>query len=414
VWGPATFVASEITPTTGEGIYVWDPPVWMTEDYFPGFADLPILDYESVSPGEFPSLPVGFRGDYQFALQDRPFLYVSSVDCRLHLVKSKAGIWNIDGSSEIRYANLDGDDYLDQWLYLKDGEPQRQLDATLDYLVYAGENRVILKQVSLEPALLTTLPPSSQDEWLALGRSLEQFSCPSAPKDFSAMVARLEGPEWHVQGAQMRDFRPDGRGFRFVLELQPGYHVVGSSGPEIEGLSAQTYVVSYHGMFDVQPLTPAQPHIVPDSVRLGQEAAIALEPTRITASLYNAGLADLPELWVQAYARGPQEPPRMIGETSVTLLGGESRPFFLDWTPPAAGMWQITLVWGVDKAELPDVAFAATSFRAEVRAPQTLDVGSIWRMSNVRDPGLLLILLISVGLAAAGLTTIVIRLVVGA
>jgi hypothetical protein len=104
----------------------------------------------------------------------------------------------------------------------------------------------------------------------------------------------------------------------------------------------------------------------------------------------------------------------MVGETSVTLLAGDSRPFSLDWTPPAPGVWQLTLVWGADRAELPDAAFAATSFKAEVRAPQTLGVGSVWRLSNVADPEVLLVLLISLGLAAAGLTTIVIRLVVGA
>jgi hypothetical protein len=261
---------------------------------------------------------------------------------------------------------------------------------------------------------LKTLPPISHEQWLALGQSLEQFSCRSAPEDFSAMVARFEGQEWQAQGAHMRGFRPDGGGFRFVLELQPGYRVEGTAGPEIEGFSPGPYVVSYHGVFDVQPLTPAQPHIIPDSIRLGQGSAIALESTTIAASLHNAGLEDVPELWVQAYAQGPQEPLRMVGETSVTLLAGESRPFSLDWMPSAAGIWQLTLAWGGDRGELPEAALATTSFEAEVRAPQVLDVGSIWRLSNVGDPGALLVLLISLGLTAAGLATIIIRLVVGA
>jgi hypothetical protein len=87
----------------------------------------------------------------------------------------------------------------------------------------------------------------------------------------------------------------------------------------------------------------------------------------------------------------------------VSVLAGETAPLAIPWTPPEAGDWQLTFVWGDD----PEATLAGADNRAvvdlHVSAAPTMRIGQIWQLSNVAKPLPLLVLLFSLGLFASAL-----------
>ena len=285
----------------------------------------------------FQNIQKGFRAERDFAGPAKARLYFSPIDHKLHLARANYGIWNIDEQHLIRYANLDGDAYLDQWQYVENGTLRRQLNATGSYLVYAGENEVVLKKISVAPSLFEMLPPSTHEEWLTLGQRLKANQPDFAPGDFRAMLAQFNVPEWRIEGATLRGFRPVNGGFRFVLELQPNFSIHGSGGPDLIGKQPGAYVVSYHGKFKVEPLSP--PVL---SASLVDAAFTQLEPGALQVALRNDGLEDLPQATLELWATPPQGPAQRVVTQTVTLLAQAPITTTLQWVPPFAGKWILT------------------------------------------------------------------------
>ncbi|MBN1137168.1 MAG: hypothetical protein JXM73_11315 [Anaerolineae bacterium] len=391
-WDAVTFVAAETPYWTTEGIYTW--PASDIRDYYLS-ADNSVL---SEACGD---IEQGFRGEYRIKEDEQPWLYFSAIDYRLHLLFAKAGVWNVDGQTEIRYDNLDGDAHIDEWLMLKDGKPIRQINWAAGHLVYAKDDQISLRPFQSALSLFETLPPKNHGEWLTLGQRLRSYEPQFSAQDFDAMLAQSGEVTWRVENAQMSDFRPGDGGYRFALELEPGFRVNGSGGPDLGSLHPGTYIVDYDGAFDIRPFDPARPEIVAGSFRLSQVDPIAFEPTWIEATLFNAGLGDLPHLWVQAYAETPGSAPEFIAETEVRLLAERAEPVRLPWTPPAQGDYAIHLVWGQDREALPASALGREVLRVGMAAPQPLEPGAIWRLSNTSSPAALVVFLAALGLGAA-------------
>jgi len=403
-WNFATFVANEgIQAPNSEGISAWGAILEHlapeSYQYMAGLTDQ--LPFDS-----FTNISEGYRGEIAPDLNARARVYISNLDRKLHMVGSTSGVWRLDSRTEMLYANLDGDAYLDQWQYLEGGEVRRQLNFVEGYLVYGGDREVLLKRVDIAPSVFESLPPRNHEEWVALGQQLEANRRDFAPGDFEAMVMQFEGPTSHIEGATLRDFRPTESGFRFVLTLEPEFRVAaGDDWLGLQGLPAREYAVTCsNGTFRVEPLTPARPEIVPGSLRLSNPAPAELEPVQIEATLRNAGLEDLADLPVRAYVAGPDSPLQPIGVTTVTLLAGGSALVRFGWTPPAPGEWQIALAWGEDEGHsFPSPLSANGSLNVQVAAQPPLDVATALRLSNVGQPLLLLAFLTSLSLVAAGL-----------
>jgi hypothetical protein len=416
-WDVALFVAPEGLQVSGEGIYLWDPTELLVH-YYLGFSDVfepvdaeVVADNENNLMGDFPHIKVGFRGEYQLALRERPILYFSAVDRKMHLLKAEAGVWKLDDSVEIHYADLDGDGYLDSWRQTRGWELQRQLYALGGYVVHAGDGMVLLKAAKVPLSFFETLPPGDHEEWLQVKRQLETYSVDFAPDDFEAMAAQFEGPEWRVQGASMRSFRADGEGFRFVLDLQPGFTVSGSGGPDLTGMVAGAYIVRYQDKFDLWPLTPAQLEVVPGSFHLGEPSPVALQPVWIEATLQNHGLEDAPDLYVRAYAEGTGGQPDFVAENEIALLAGESVPVRFEWIPSTPGQWRVSLEWSLATDGEPTLGpgQSVATLDVQVASSPSLRAAEILRISNAGQPLSLLLLLAAVALAAASLLFIALR-----
>ena len=419
-WKLTTFVAREGgSRESTEGIYAWTP----REGADPTSPDNPSMDahYTSTSyltgdsdiaPYEyFTDIWEGYRGEYNLAQPLRPLLYYSPIDHRLHLRGAERGLLNLGQNRQVTYQDTNGDGYLDHWQYLESGVVRRQLIHAKPYLLHAANGGVALKSEDEDFSVFETLPPRDHEDWLALGQHLEAYHLDLAPDDLGAMLAQFQGPEWRVEGAELRSFRPDGGGFRFVLDLHPGFVTSGSGGPDLSGLPAGAYVLQYDDTFNVKPLTPARLEVAPGTFRLSVPEPVALEPVWIEARLRNQGLEDVPELSVRAYAKESGGQRELVAEEEITLLAGESLPVRLEWYPFTPGRWWLTLELSTtpDSELIPTPVRAQTSLDVLVTSPPPPSAAQIWKLSNADQPLTLLLILTTVALTAASLLLIGVR-----
>jgi len=369
-WDYATFVANEEWGgQSSEGIYAWTP-VFYANLYNgqPLFENNQVFDPEAVRvfPLHYTGLTdqslapffndifPGLRGEYCFALDGQPYLYYSPIDRRLHLLGAQKGIWSLaDGNGRIEYDDIARDGYIDQWTYWRNGELLQSLAAGRGWLVLGAKNEIMMSRADAPASLFMTLPPTTFEEWDTLGEKLEANHRDLDPGDFEALITQFDEPMTRIKGATLRDFRPTTNGFRFVLELRPGFQVIeGKDWLGVRELVPGEYAVAYDGIFHVQPLTPARPALVPGSLRVEGEA-IALHPIRIVATLRNEGLEDTKTITAYLHIAQPGVGDEIVSEMETTLLAGEESEVAFTWTPLAAGRWEAWLTIGDEEVKQP-------------------------------------------------------------
>jgi hypothetical protein len=90
---------------------------------------------------------------------------------------------------------------------------------------------------------------------------------------------------------------------------------------------------------------------------------------RLTATLENRGLQDLPALTVQLYAE-KDGTLRFIGERQVDLWGTDLAQLDFSWTPPEAGDWLLHFVWEDGDSNVHgDQAFPVSVHQPELSSP---------------------------------------------
>lgn len=374
-WDIAGFVAPEPGVWTSEGIY--ESPVdvlsiWRT--YLTGLS----TGQPDVST---PDLPVGYRAQYTTSLVGQPYLYLSPVDRKLHLLKAQRGAWRLPGGKELRYSNLGGD-YINHWSVLEDGQEISALALAADQMVLADAQGVRVKQVVSQEPLLVTAPPTGREEWSRLGAALRAHRPAFAPEDLSAMFRQLSGPEVLIPRASLSKLRRTAQGFRFVLTLaEAGPATV----PWAAGLPPGTYTVSYHpaGGYTAQPHRPARLELGPLEV-IADELA-ALRPVQVRTTLHNLGDADAEGVTVDLYAArvvgqaypliasalraGGSAVAPALGKVSLAVLGGETAEVTWLWTPRQSGDWALRAALGESDAVSPPLQLtvaAAPSSGADV------------------------------------------------
>lgn len=340
-WDYATFVAREgARDLSSEGIYHWPAVEALGHTGLAYLAGRAVVDIESA----FQKLSIGWRGDFAPDLNQQPYVYISAVDRKLHLYRASHGVWKTDESSELRYANLDGDPYLDQWTYTQviTGTQvttfTKQLNVARSHALYSDGRELVLRQATIAPSLFETLPPTNHAEWEILGAELQAAELDIAPDDFEAMLEQFAGPETRITGAGLRDYRPVGaEGFRFVLSLQPGFALQGSDLLGVRGLEPGNYAVTYDGDFSIEPL-----RLPVLSASIQDTTLTQLEQGAMYVTLRNDGLQDVPRATLELWASPPQGEAKIAVTDTISLLAQEPVTTTLYWAPPTPGEWTVT------------------------------------------------------------------------
>jgi hypothetical protein len=376
-WAYATFVSSEGNGyPSNEALYEWNTvegaiinaskPI---SDRLAGLVSKGqrnyILGFETETPLRYYSdIREGFRGEYADLRQQKPKLYFSPIDRKLHLLGAAAGVWNVDGYRRLRYRDLDGDGYVDQWTitvqaaeYARE-EPAMSLQFAQGLLLYGGVDRVRLVRQDIPASLFETLPPRDHAEWQALGEKLATSRRDFGPLDLFGIVDQFKGPVTEVTGAGLSEFRPTPAGFRFVLDLKPGYLIADNAiGLPLSGLKPGLYLVTYDGAFRVEPLTLPHMSVRADDFYVDTGSMNQMSWTTVRATLRNTGLRDVSSLPVKLVAAAEGQAPVLLYEGEIAVPGGGQHVISQTWLPSSPGKWRIWLEPDTAKAIPASVQF---------------------------------------------------------
>ncbi len=332
-WDIATFTAVErdLYDST-EGVYAWDPSGALRDQYYAGAGSQPANAFESIDSG--------VRGEYSFHSGTQPYLYFSPVDARLHLAGASQGLYNVDGNRRVVYQSLAGNGFIDSWQVFDGDQAVAQLAQRPGALLYAGDGRVTLLEADVPTETFRTLPPTNHDEWVRLGQQLDANKRDFAGDDLGAMFDQFSGRRLTLSGGALSDLRETDNGFRFILDLQPGFNL--GNFPVFGITEPGRYVLDYDsatGRFTAQPSSP--PALSIEAVEAAAPAT-ALEPVRVSITLANRGLEDARTVPVIVTATRSGNSPRAIAQQTVELLGPEQKVVPVSWTPPVPGDWTVT------------------------------------------------------------------------
>jgi hypothetical protein len=335
-WDAATFVQVENPDYNNEIVWGWSTAIGsdaVRREYLSGISDTPPVE-------DFSNPSYGLRGEYAFDYHSRPVLYFSPVDRKLHLLKAQAGTFRLDNRRTIQYQNLGGD-YINQWIFLENGQPDKRIFFGSGYLLYGDTSSVKLTRSTVSPSVFTTLPPRNHAEWLKLGQTLLQNKPAFAPDDVNAMLAQFGEADGSITGASWRDLRLIKGGFRFILTLQKGFSVTGEDLLGIKDQASGDYEVTYDGSFHLLPFTPADIQLSFVPAQPAGDAPTNYMDNDQQVIVHNAGQEDVPQVQVSLFMEPPGQELEEMDPQTVTVLAGESRTVHLAWTPDSTGPWKL-------------------------------------------------------------------------
>lgn len=354
---------------------------------------------EKVSGEYYQQIREGLRGEFRSRTSPAR-LYFSPIDRKLHMLGADHGVWQIDEQRALRYANLDHDNYLDQWTYtaVTTGTTTvtstRQLNVAPSHMLYADDSRLTMRQARARPSLFETLPPADRSEWEALGARLQASQRQFTPDDLKGLMDQFSGPEIQISGAKLRDYRPVGKdGFRFVLTLEPGFTANGTKLLDLQNVKPGEYVVTYDGEFRIEPLTPPALVATVHARPLNQ-----LEPSALQVTLRNDGLQDHPAAMLELWAEQPGIDATIVATDTVTLLAHEPISLTLNWSPPSAGVW--TLTPRLRNTDQSEVTLDAAQISVTPTQASSVDVLISASASFKTLPVIVMVALMFAGLAA--------------
>ncbi|HVX31172.1 MAG TPA: hypothetical protein VHA53_11890, partial [Nitrolancea sp.] len=206
-------------------------------------------------------------------------------------------------------------------------------------LMYAANDTVSLLSANIAQETFRTLPPANHDEWTKIGQQLSTIR-PIEAGDLQTMYAQFPGRQTIIKNATMSDLRFTKTGYRFILDLQPGFDLGGLA---VDGVSKPgSYVITYDSAgkrYSAQPATSANAVVAP--VPTSAEAHVRT-PTTTTFRVENPGSIDLDEQPVIITAQSGNRKPVVVDEKAVALLAGEPVDIDGNWQPSRSGKWTVT------------------------------------------------------------------------
>jgi hypothetical protein len=307
--------------------------------YLTGFSDeYPDIDLATLAT-------VGTRVEYAPDLDDNPRLYFSPIDKRLHIKGVSSGYLSISDHQSLTYHDTNRDNYADHWRYYENDEVLQDLYTATDHLIHfdAAQETVNLRRIEISLSSFEMTPPRNHDEWQALGQQLESHQRNGTPDDLTAMAAQFDGRALSLRGATLTEYRPTSDGFRFSLDLRPGFRL--DADPAFVGLGKSlrepgSYIITYAGSsYTVIERTPPSPYVADLSLASKSGSIKENEWQTIQATIANAGTADQNDLLVCAALEGPAGASLVLTETVALLPGGGQQPVAFSWAPAEKGRW---------------------------------------------------------------------------
>jgi len=357
-WPMATFVEAVDGYPSSEGIYFYTTQTHENWPWADGASDHPPEYFAEpylqkgirLSKYSARSLPIGFRGEYSAAYFRQPMTYMSQIDNRLHLLYAQGGVWNLGDGQVLRMHNLSGGAYIDGWTREQvppdedeagspraaPGTIEEVLYALDGFLIYSGPQGSELRRAEYSLSRFELHPPTDKATWLAFREQMAPYRGQERdPADLKRWLADFAGHTLIATKGKISDVRATDRGFRFVIDLQPGFEILGFGG--LQGLKPGAYVMTYDGKWQMAPLTP--PAL---SAALIGTTLTQLQPGALQVALRNDGRQDLPQATLELQAAPPGGSATVVATQTVALLAQSPITATFQWVAPSAGQWTLT------------------------------------------------------------------------
>jgi len=289
----------------------------------------------------FTNIDAGMRADMAPALQQQLWLYIDSLDGKLHLQKTQFGMWRINALGVLHYRNLNNDDYIDQWTYTQGGRVRQQLTRAGNYMVLEDGATLRVAYMPLPPSLHEMLPPVTGAELLALHEAVATTGVEFAPNDLAARFDLFEVPTWDITEMALSNLRLVDDGFEAVLQLTSDSETGGTF--PIEVTSELGELVTLRGQGDRLTLEPLEPPlIIIDAINVGLDPEVRLlyDRQRVEVRLRNESLIDIENVQVRVNARQGSTLISLL-DSPVDLPGKATTDTGVVWEPSNTGEWQI-------------------------------------------------------------------------
>lgn len=343
-WDIATFVAWEgATPyTSSEGIYGWgavetaiNKDGFAISRYLAGVSKIDIRQ-------AFTPLPAGNRSEVVPYLNGQVGLYISKLDGKLHLKNAEYGYWTLPDERILRYEDLNSDGYFDHVTFTENNVVTQEFGAIDNLLLFGDNHQIMGKITTYTQDELDVLPPTTTDEYLELGKLLQQQKHNLQPGDISTLLTQFGAPDWSITGASLKNFRMNEptahRGLRFEMTVSPGYQVSGNPPTPLMNLSPGNYLVVYDDFYSIQKLPQPSLNI---KIQSSLDIHRIGEPNQLTLQIENKASQDLPDatLIIEQEFRGDKSE---IERVDIQVLGNSDQFISTAWNPIYPGEWKIT------------------------------------------------------------------------
>jgi len=276
---------------------------------------------------------IGFRSDINANFSGIPYIYFSPIDNKLHLLNAREGIWTIDQTQKIKYQNLDGDAYIDEWVFFVNDKPYKHLIYNNNFLIYSDEEKIKLMKTKIDQSLFESLPPRNHQEWKYLKNLLDKYKKSIDPKDLKALFNQFSGDCITIENGFLSDFRLLDKGFKFILECISTCKI--DSFMEIDyekPLTEGKYLFVYDGRFFIRKWIEPDLIIKPIDIVFSNANPVELNYITIAANIHNIGMRDLGHILVQFFNGNPDSGGVLISNQTIPLISsGEVGSASVQW-----------------------------------------------------------------------------------
>lgn len=339
-WGPAVFVASYVR-NFAEGIYEWGTVDHVLERY--------LFGYEK-QPNIFTKLSTGYRGEYTYNLNERPWLYLHPIDHMLHLKGSDTGFYQISDRKRLNYIDQDSDGYVDHWSLYESDNVLSTLAIENDYAIYYDylQNKLLVKQLVNTVDYQTFLPPRNHKEWDELAQKLGD-NYEQGDINLQAWILETPGVLYAIEPVILRSFRSFGTGIRFDLTLLSD---LDSDIPESENnkssLPVGDYVLHIDRDQDIhfEPGGSAILEYDENGMFTKPGQAIQLQPVELAWLIHNEGNWDAPSQIYTYTLTNPVGSTIVLTDTAGLIPAHSEKEVSVYWYPLEAGNWEVDFKLG--------------------------------------------------------------------
>lgn len=353
-WDLVTFVSAE-EGARGEGIYEWDVPPQVTENYYlfgrenplpfddNGEYDLRALRYSRTLTDDPMAIDPGFRGEYQFELNNQPELYINGIDQQVHLYRAERGIWNLDGTTNIEISDGDNDGYFDSWVkwaLVPSAQPTAEEATSLDapipetevleqlyfingHLIYIDGTHIELKPVAQQENIATVEMPTTNAEWQTLNETLALHQTIPDRSDLLSLFDYQEsvGDVVTLNTTNHTQLSIDEAHFSSIVEitetqniptlgtaLEPGYYFL---------------LLDADSTLEIKPLEPAQITAHIDAEALPESGIVQYDFVPLDIVIDNTGFEDV-VLEIAVYTQFDDDTDSILYDRDVVRAHGDS------------------------------------------------------------------------------------------